>query len=204
MIASTQLISSEISSTRNSERQYSPVLSCEAPIGANDRIATAVAPSSGHWVCFTTASAALTLSSPFCAAISTPSVMTMALSTSIPSAMMNAPRLIRSNRMPRFCMISTVLITVTTSTTPISTPLCIPMVSNRTATTMTTASIRLTRKPPTATFTLSAWCEITPNSMPMGVSARSSSRRRSMASPITTTLPPLTVEMPSPMQGLPS
>ena len=51
----------------------------------------AVAPSSGHCDCLTTSIAAFVRLSPFSAATSTASVMTMALSTSIPSAMMNAP-----------------------------------------------------------------------------------------------------------------
>ena len=46
--AVTQLSISEISSTWNSDLQYSPVESCDRPIGAKARIAIAVAPSSGR------------------------------------------------------------------------------------------------------------------------------------------------------------
>ena len=155
-MASTQLSSSEIMMTRKSERQYSPVLSCEAPMGANASTATAVAPRSGHLFCSTMAMAAFTLSRPFCAATSTPSAMTMALSTSIPSAMMNAPRLMRSSRMPIHFMTISDAMTVTTSTTPMSTPLRSPIATSSTATTMITDSTRLIMNPLTAACTLLA------------------------------------------------
>ena len=58
--------------------------------------------------------------------------------------------------------------------------------------------------PLTATSTLSAWCEMIPTSIPIGVSPRSSFSRRSIDAPITITLPPFTVEIPSPMHGCPS
>jgi hypothetical protein len=45
--AENQLSMSEISSTWNSDLQYSPVESCDRPIGAKARIAITVAPSSG-------------------------------------------------------------------------------------------------------------------------------------------------------------
>ena len=45
--AENQLSMSEISSTWNSDLQYSPVESCDRPIGAKARMAITVAPSSG-------------------------------------------------------------------------------------------------------------------------------------------------------------
>ncbi len=78
-----------------------------------------------------------------------------------------------------------------------------PIVKRRTAITMTTDSTRLTTNPFTAVFTLEAWCETMPTSMPTGVSARSSFMRLSMDAPIVITLPPLAVEIPRPTQGRP-
>ena len=46
--AENQLSISEISSTWNRDLQYSPVESCERPIGAKARMAMIVAPSSGR------------------------------------------------------------------------------------------------------------------------------------------------------------
>ena len=203
MIANTQLRSSEIISTLKSEPQYSPVESCEAPIGAKERIAITVAPRSGHCDCFTTLIAAWVRLSPFSAAMSTASVMTMALSTSIPSAMMNAPSEMRSKMRPISFITATVAKTVRSRIAPMRTPLRIPMVKRRTAITITTDSTRFTTKPFTASSTVEAWCETMPNSIPIGVSGRSSFMRLSMAAPIVITLPPFTVEMPSPTAGLP-
>ena len=46
--AENQLSIREISSTWNRDLQYSPVESCERPIGAKARMAMTVAPSSGR------------------------------------------------------------------------------------------------------------------------------------------------------------
>ena len=64
-------------------------------MGAKARIAMTVAPSKGHMVCATMALAASSLLRPRFMPINTPSVITMALSTSMPSAMINAPSEIR-------------------------------------------------------------------------------------------------------------
>ena len=64
-------------------------------MGAKAVIAMMVAPSKGHFVCLTTELAACNLVMPRCKPMSMPSVTTMALSTSIPSAMMSPPREIR-------------------------------------------------------------------------------------------------------------
>ena len=75
------------------------------------------------------------------------------------------------------------------------------MNSSSTTTTMTIAWIRLSMKPLIAFVTESDWRAITVVSMPIGRSGSSSTIRRSMASPMTTTLPPCTVEMASPIAG---
>jgi hypothetical protein len=86
-----QLSSSEISMTRNSERVYSPVLSGEKPIGTKARTAMKVAPSKGMAVCWVISLAALMRSMPREIRTRMPSVTTIALSTSMPSAMISAP-----------------------------------------------------------------------------------------------------------------
>ena len=54
-----------------------------------------------------------------------------------------------------------------------------------------------------AAWTVSAWLETIPISMPIGVAGSSSRRRRSRAFAMTVTLPPATVETPRAMQGWP-
>ena len=68
---------------------------------------------------------------------------------------------------------------------------------------MTTASTRLTMKLEMAASTVSAWLEIMPISMPIGVDGSSSLRRFSRAFAMTVTLPPEMVETPRAMQGWP-
>ncbi len=87
---------------------------------------------------------------------------------------------------------------------PISTPLRKPMKISSTATTMATASMRLTMKPLIAVVTASDCREMMPNSTPSGIWGSSSRTRRSNASPMVTTLPPLTVDTPKPIPTSPS
>ncbi len=144
--AVTQLRSSEIRITVYSERVYSPVASCDVPIAAKASTAMIVAPSSGQAVCCTVSTAARTLSTPCCSFTSIPSTTTMALSTSIPSAMISAPREMRS------------------SITPMR-----PMKRSSTTTTMATACSRLTRKLLMAVVTALDWRAMIPTSIPSGI-----------------------------------
>ena len=116
---------------------------------------------------------------------------------------MNAPSEMRSKMSPIWSITITVAMTVRIRTPPMSSPLRIPIVNSSTAITITTDSTRFTTKPSTAVFTLDAWCDTTPASMPTGVSASSSFMRRSIDAPIVITFPPLTVEMPRPTHGRP-
>ena len=79
-----------------------------------------------------------------------------------------------------------------------------PMKSTSTPTTMATASTRLTRKALMAVVVAADWSEMMPASTPSGTWSSSSRARASTASPISTTLPPLVVEMPRPMARWPS
>ncbi|MNQ87527.1 hypothetical protein D3C85_1027530 [compost metagenome] len=175
--AVTQLSSNETVTTWNSERQNSPVASFEVPIAAKARIAIRVAPSSGQADCLTTVEAARSALSPFCMRMSTPSTTTMALSTSMPSAMINAPSEIRSSATPIGSRNRKEPAMVNSSTKPISSPLRRPMNSSRTATTMATASSRLSTKPEMAVVTASDCRDTMPNSMPTGRCPSSSAMR---------------------------
>ncbi len=202
--AVTQLSDSDISTTWNRDLQNSPVESSDSPIAPNAMMATAVAPSSGRAVWLTTALAADSGSSPCWMRTSIPSMTTMALSTSMPRAMISAPSEMRSRATSQEPMKMKVPTMVSASMKPMISPLRTPMNSSNTATTMATACIRLFRKPSMAVTTASDCREMTPNSMPSGICGASSCMRLEMASPIVTTLPPLTVEMPTPMARLPS
>ena len=65
--------------------------------------------------------------------------------------------------------------------------------------TMTTASPRLMRKLLIDSTTVSVCCAMTPSSMPSGRCVSSSPSRASTPAPMTTTLPPATVEIPRPI-----
>ena len=75
-----------------------------------------------------------------------PSATTMALSTSIPMAMINAPRLIRSISMEKIPMKNSVPTTVNNRVEPTTTAARHPMNSASTITTMLTDMARFTRK----------------------------------------------------------
>ena len=173
-------------------------------MAANARIAMTVAPSSGIAVCLTTSIEPFLASIPFSRRTSTPSTTTMALSTSMPSAIISAPREIRSSATSIGAIKMKVPAIVTISTKPISMPLRSPMKNSSTIMTMATASSKLITKPLMATVTASDCIDTIPASMPTGSCPRNVTRRCSRASPILTTLPPATVEMPSPIAVLPS
>ncbi len=138
-------------------------------MAANASTAMTVAPKSGHAVCFTTATAALVRSMPCWRRTSMPSTTTMALSTSMPSAMISAPSEIRSSVTPAADMKMKLPAIVRNSTKPMSRPLRRPMKNSSTTMTIATACSRLTTKLCTATCTLSDCREMTPNSMPRGI-----------------------------------
>ena len=86
-----------------------------------------------------------------------PSVTTMALSTSMPSAMINAPREMRCIAMPSRYIAISVPATVSSRMLPTMRPLRRPMKITSTMTTMTRAATRFATKPSTANRTESDW-----------------------------------------------
>ena len=112
-----------------------------------------VAPSSGMLVALSVSAAASSGVWPRAMPITMPSAMTMALSTSIPMAMISAPRLIRSISIPRTAMKKTVASTVRPRVAPTTRPARQPIVSISAPTTITTDCKRPTRKLDTASST---------------------------------------------------
>ena len=134
-----QLSPSEMNTTWKSDRQYSPVPSSERPIAPNAMIATAVAPRSGI-ACWPTTSRAA--SSAFCPSwilTSMPSTTTIALSTSMPNAMISAPREMRSSATFQGPMKIKVPLMVRTRTKPMIMLLRSPMKIRSTPITIATA-----------------------------------------------------------------
>ncbi|MBW2236480.1 MAG: hypothetical protein JRG85_13920 [Deltaproteobacteria bacterium] len=166
--AVTQDRESDMSTTLNSERQYSPVPSLERPMAPKASTATAVAPSSGTEVCPTTSMPAASAAMPFCILTITPSTTTMALSTSMPSAMTRAPSEIRSRATSHGPMKMKVPQMVNARTKPMIRLLRRPMKSTSTPMTMATASTRLTRKALIAVVVAADWSEAMPASTPSG------------------------------------
>ena len=202
--AVTQLSNSDTMITWKSERQNSPVESCEVPIAAKAMMAMMVAPSKGMADCLTTSMAASRAFFFFCKPTRMPSTTTMALSTSMPRAMMRAPSEMRSRATPMRSRNRKDPRMVMVSTAPMSKPLRAPMKKSNTTMTMATASSKLTTKPLMAILTASDCRETTPTLMPSGISERSSMSLASSASPMVITLPPEIVEIPSAMELWPS
>ena len=163
-----------------------------------------VAPSSGVAVWPTTSRAASIPDMPPCIRIRMPSVTTMALSTSIPRAMISAPSEMRSRMTSCVCMMMNEPMIVRASTNPMIKPERSPMNMRSTTITMATAVIRFFMNALMEMVTASDCRDTTPNSMPSGISPSSSRTLLSRACPMVTTLPPATVEMPSPIPRTPS
>ena len=105
-----------------------------------------VAPSSGHWVDVTASSAASRRRLPRITPVSMPSATTMALSTSMPIAMISAPREMRSISMANMSMKKTVPATVRKRALPTVSPARHPMKTQSTPTTIAIDRARLNRK----------------------------------------------------------
>ena len=146
MIAISQDSSSDSVMTANSETMNSPVASGLSPIGPKATIPITVAPSSGTCVFCAASSAASRECSPRRMAVCIPSATTIALSTSMPIAMISAPRLMRSISTPKGSISASVPVTVSNSVPPTTTAARSPMNSAKTTRTMATDMPRLTRK----------------------------------------------------------
>ena len=141
----------------NRSLTYTPAVSGERKTGRKARMAIKVAPRSGMAVLLPMEVIASMRGLPRFRSIRMPSIITMALSTSIPIARINAASDTR-------CMEPSIMpnnknepITVTIRLVPMITPLLKPMTSINIATTITTDSIRLMKKVARASVTRSGW-----------------------------------------------
>ncbi len=173
------------------------------PRAAKDKTLTAVAPSRGTAFWATTSLAASNPSIPCSMRIFMPSTTTMALSTSMPSAMISAPKDMRCRAMLYVSISAKVPAIVSNRMNPIISPLRNPMEIKSTPITMTTDSARFTKNPLTALVTVSDCMAMGFSSMPTGICCISSSIRAFTASPMTTAFPPEAVEIAIPMAGRP-
>ena len=166
--ASTQLSNSDTASTMNRSRTYTPAVSGERKMGKNARMAISVAPSRGIAVCRPMAVRASMRGRPLRMPTSMPSIITMALSTSIPIARIRAPSDTR-------CMVPSSPArkvsepsTISTRLMPMMMPLRMPMNIMSTTITMATDSMRLSTNVPSDAPTRSGWKNTLWHSTPVG------------------------------------
>ena len=126
----------------------------------NVAAAITVAPSSGNAVFLPIRNRYVFGPSPRFLSTRIPSIITTALSTSIPIAMMNAPNEIRCNVVPITSRIGNDTATVSTSPKPMMTPLRNPIVKTSTRITIRTDSSKFSMKDEMAALTLSGWKKI--------------------------------------------
>ena len=131
-------------------------------------------------------------------------MMTMELSTSMPMAMMNAPREMRCSVLPATRRMGKVMAMVSTRPVPMISPLRKPMVNISTMMTMRTDSSRFIMKPLTASFTLSGWKNIFSIVRPTGTSFMVSSTFASTALPTSGTMTLSFIATQMARAGLPS
>ena len=131
-------------------------------------------------------------------------MMTMALSTSIPIATINAPREMRCSVVPHTNNIGKERAMVSISPKPMMTPLRNPMVKTSTRITISTDSTRLTMKELTASSTLSGWKKIFSVAMPAGIRCITSASRRSTSLPTSGTMASASMATQMANAGLPS
>ena len=141
--ASTQLNSSERASTTNSGLTISATDEGARYSGRNENMAISVAPSRLHRGALAPSTTAVRRAAPRSMACCALSVTTMALSTSMPIAMMKPASEVRFSPSPRNCIRSSVPPIEKSSELPISTPARKPMTSMMIRMTIATDSARL-------------------------------------------------------------
>ena len=114
---------------------------------------------------------------PFCIPIRIPSTTTMALSTSIPSAITNAPNDIRWRSIAIHFINTKVPSTVNSKIRPINSPERNPIKNSSTIITIATAWPKLTTKPLTDLSTSVGWLYTSSISIPTGCCSLSSANR---------------------------
>ena len=152
--------------------------------------AITVAPSRGHAWPLAAATAALTRSVPRCMRTTMLSDTKQELSTIMPMAMISAPSDMRCRSMPNTAMAANVPRMMNISIEPMMRPIFSPLGMIKTTSTMPTAISKLSRNALIDSLTKSDCQAILCSSIPIGRSRVSSSSRRSIFAPVSTTLPP--------------
>ena len=201
--ASTQLNPREMASTTNSGFTISATEEGARYSGRNEQMAMNVAPSNPHWGLVAPSISAFRRSMPRAMAIWALSVTTMALSTSIPMAMINPAREVRFRPTPRNDIMSSVPPIENIREEPISTPARMPITSMMITITIRMDSIRLMMNPLLASWAITFSGYRLSSSSPTGMRGMSSASLRSTSSPVFTTSFVGSVEMPIPMARFP-
>ena len=132
-----------------------------------------------------------------------PSITTILLSTSIPIAMMKAPKEIRCNVVPICISKGKDAAIVKTNPVPIITPPRHPIENTNSRITMSTDSTRFRRKELIASFTLSGWKKIFSVVIPAGMFSNTSASFWSAALPTSGTTTSSSIAMQIARAGLP-
>ena len=194
-MARIQLSSNDTAITMNRDDRISPVMCGERYTGKNVSTAINVAPNSGMAVVPTADSMAGRLRMPRCMFTNAASYTTIALSTSIPMAIIMAASDIRCRAISVAHMYINVPKIEKTSPLPISMPFFIPMNRSSTPATVITDIIRFSTKPSLASADSCPWSYIVCRLYPSGSVCLASSMYAATRSDISTTLPSATVGM---------
>ena len=163
-----------------------------------------VAPSKGMAGPLAASMAAFLRSMPFLIRTAIPSDTTIALSTIMPMAIINAPSDMRCKSIPIMAMGMNVARMVRTRAVPMIIPIRRPDGITSTARTMATASAKLIIKPLMDSLTSSDCQAMRVSSIPTGSVGINSSNLFSILLPVSTTFPPETLANWIAMAGLPS
>ena len=196
-------MTSAMVTTMNSGAVYSPVVDSARKIGRNAAEVVSEEMSSGKRSSRAEPTAASTAGRPSSICTMMDSAMTMALSTSIPRAMMSAASDIWSSPIPRNDITSSEPTIVTGTRLATTRPVRSPRKRSITPSTTPTAWSRFERNSRTLASTISGWNATTSNSMPIGYAAWSRPSSSATASPSRTTLPPSRIATASASAGTP-
>ncbi len=202
-IATTHEFRSAISTTANSEKQYSPALDEAKPTGINPAIMTSVPVNIGNAVVWKAYVAACRRVSPASSRDTMVSTAIMASSTSSPSATIRAPREMRCRPMPASSIPAKVNASTSGIAAATTSPALNPSETKETASTISTASTSTRTNPLTAPLTTADWSATLTISMPCGSPAPMARILLFSVSPKRSILPVGAMEIASPTAGRP-
>jgi len=195
---------SAIATTQKMPPAYSPTPELAKPIGRKPTAVTSVPVSIGNAVDSQAKDAAFTRSQPCSIFTTIISTAMMASSTSSPSAMISAPRVMRCRSMPIAFMTMKTIASTSGTDSATTTPVRQPRARKETNSTMASASTKERTNSPTACSTTFGWSAICSISKPCGTPAMNSAVALRTVSPSSRMLAPLAITTPRPIAGLPS